>query len=73
MVNSVNNVKLSLYPTQHLNDTKTYSLITFNPSTSYKIDVRATGRYMNLKVQMDGTTNPELGKLQFDVRLTSKR
>ena len=72
-VSSVNNVKIALYPTHRLNDTKTYTLITFNPTSDYKIDLRSTGRYMNLKVQMDGTTNPKLGKLQFDVRLTGER
>ena len=72
-VSSVNNVKIALYPTQNLSDTKTYTLTTFNPSTAYKVDLRATGRYMNLKVQMDGTTNPKLGKLQFDLRLAGKR
>ena len=46
---------------------------TFNPTTGYKLDVRTTGRYMNLKVQMDGSTNPKLGKLQFDIKLAGKR
>lgn len=72
-VNSVGNAKISLVGTQHLNDTKTYSLSTFNPTSTFKVDLRATGRYMNLKVQMDGDTNPKLGKLQFDVRLAGKR
>jgi len=72
-VNSVNNVKIALTATQHLSDTKTYTYTTFNPASAYKVDLRTTGRYMNLKVQMDGTTNPQLGKLQFDVRLTGKR
>jgi len=72
-VNSVNNVKLSVIGTQHLKDTKTYSLSTFDPTSAHKVDLRVSGRYMNLKVQMDGATNPKLGKLQFDVRLTGKR
>ena len=72
-VSSVANAKLALYATQQIGDTKTYTLSTFNPSSAYKVDLRATGRFMNLKVQMDGATNPKLGKLQFDVRLTGKR
>lgn len=72
-INSVNNVRLSLVATNNLSASKTYSYQTFNPSSSNKIDLRTTGRFMNLKVIMDGTTNPKLGKLQFDVRLTSKR
>jgi hypothetical protein len=72
-VSSVANAKLALYATQKLGDTKTYTMSTFNPSSAYKVDLRATGRFMNLKVQMDGATNPKLGKLQFDIKLAGKR
>jgi len=72
-LDSVDSVKVGLIATQRLTDTKTYTLQTFNPSTSHKLDVRTTGRYMNLKVQMNGNTNPQLGKLQFDVKLAGKR
>jgi hypothetical protein len=72
-LDSVNNVKVGLSATQQLNDTKTYTMQTFTPATAYKLDVRTTGRYMNLKVQMDGSTNPQLGKLQFDIKLAGKR
>ena len=72
-LDSVNNVKVGLAATQHLTDTKTYTMQTFTPATAYKLDVRTTGRYMNLKVQMDGSANPQLGKLQFDIKLAGKR
>ena len=72
-VSSVADVKIALVGTQNLSDTKTYAFTTYNPASAYKIDVRTTGRYMNLKVQMDGATNPQLGKLQFDVRLLGQR
>lgn len=72
-LDSVNNVKVGLTATQHLTDTKTYTMQTFTPATAYKLDVRTTGRYMNLKVQMDGAANPQLGKLQFDIKLAGKR
>jgi len=72
-VSSVANVKIGLIGTQNLSDTKTYTLTTYDPASAYKVDVRTTGRYMNLKIQMDGATNPQLGKLQFDVRLLGQR
>jgi len=72
-VNSKGSVKLALVGTQNLSDTKTYSDVTFTPSTDYKIDVRESGRYMNLRVKMNGTTNPELTKLQFDLRIAGVR
>jgi len=72
-LDSVANVKVGLAATQHLTDAKSYTLQTFNPTTGYKLDVRTTGRYMNLKVQMDGSTNPKLGKMQFDIKLAGKR
>ena len=72
-VSSVADVKIALVGTQNLSDTKTYAFTTYTPASAYKIDVRTTGRYMNLKVQMDGATNPQLGKLQFDVRLLGQR
>ena len=70
---SADSVKVGLDATQHLTDAKTYPLKTFNPANSHKLDVRTTGRYMNLKVQMDGNKNPKLGKMQFDVKLAGKR
>jgi len=72
-VNSVGNVKISLVATQHLSDSKTYSYTTFDPSTAYKVDTRATGRYMNIKVAMDGSINPKLGKMQFQIKTTGRR
>jgi hypothetical protein len=39
----------------------------------HKIDVRTAGRYMNLRVTMDGSINPELTKLQFDLKLMGVR
>ena len=72
-LDSVGSVKVGLTATQNLNDAKTYNLLTFNPSNSYKIDFRATGRYMNIRVQMDGATNPMLGKMQFDIKKAGRR
>jgi len=65
--------KIGLSATNHLTDSKTYTLKIFDPSNSYKSDFRVTGRYINLKVQMDGDKNPSLGKLQFDIKLAGKR
>lgn len=72
-LDSIGNVKVALTATQQLTESKSYTFQTFNPATSYKLDVRTTGRYMNIKVQMDGNTNPQLGKLQFEIKPAGKR
>ena len=72
-LDSVNDVKVALTATQHLTDTKVYNFQTFTPATAHKLDVRTTGRYMNIKVQMSGSANPQLGKLQFDIKQAGKR
>ena len=72
-LDSIGSVKIGLTATQNLNDTKTYNLSSFDPSTSYKLDYRVSGRYMNIKVQMNGSINPMLGKMQFDIKPAGKR
>ena len=72
-VNSKGSVKVALTGTQHLSDSKTYTDVTFNPATDHKVDLRTSGRYMNLRVSMNGTTNPELSKLQFKVKAMGVR
>ena len=64
---------LALTGTRFLNDSKTYTDLAFNPATQYKVDTRTSGRYMNLRVTMDGATNPELTKLQFDIKVIGVR
>jgi hypothetical protein len=46
---------------------------TFIPATGYKLDIRQAGRYFNLRVKMDDTTNPQLTTLQFNIRTPSGR
>ena len=72
-VNAVGGCLLALTGTQNLSDTASYTNITFNPDTDHKVDVRTSGRYMNLKVTMNGTTNPQLSKLQFGIKLMGVR
>jgi hypothetical protein len=72
-LDAVQSMKIALTATQSLTDAKVYTLKTFDPSNTYKVDFRTTGRYMNIKVQMDGSKNPQMGKLQFDVKLAGKR
>jgi hypothetical protein len=72
-VNAVGSCLLALTGTQNLSDSKTYTNVTFNPATGHKVDMRTSGRYMNLKVTMNGTTNPQLTKLQFDLKLMGVR
>jgi len=72
-VNSIGSCLLALTGTQNLSDSKSYTNVTFNPVTDHKVDVRTSGRYMNLKVTMNGTTNPELTKLQFDFKMMGVR
>jgi len=72
-LDSVGNVKMSIVGTFKLNDTKTYTLSEFNPTTDHKLDFRTTGRYINLKVQMKDAVNPKLGKLQFNFKTSGRR
>jgi len=72
-VNAVGSCLLALTGTQNLSDSKSYTNVTFNPATDHKVDVRTSGRYMNLKVTMNGATNPELSKLQFDIKMMGVR
>jgi len=72
-VSSVGSVKLALTGTQHLSDSKTYTDVSFNPATDHKVDLRTSGRYMNLRVTMNGTTNPKLSKLQFKIKAMGVR
>jgi hypothetical protein len=72
-VNAKGSVNLAVVGTNNLNDSKIYSDVTFDPATTHKVDVRTSGRYMNLRVTMNGDTNPELTKLQFDLKLMGVR
>ena len=72
-VNAVGGCLLALTGTQNLSDTASYTNVTFNPDTDHKVDVRTSGRYMNLKVTMNGTTNPQLSKLQFGIKMMGVR
>jgi hypothetical protein len=65
--------KLAITGTKHLSDTASYTNVDFNPATTHKVDVRTSGRFMNLKVTMNGTTNPELSNLQFDIKVIGVR
>jgi hypothetical protein len=72
-VNAKGTCLIALTGTQNLSDSKSYTNVTFNPASNYKVDTRTSGRYMNLKVTMSGATNPELTKLQFDVNMLGVR
>jgi len=45
----------------------------YDPSGSHKVDVRQSGRYINVRVTMSGTTNPKLTSIQFSLKPTSRR
>lgn len=73
LVNAKGACKLAIVGTKYLSDSKSYTNIDFNPATQYKVDTRTSGRFMNLKVTMNGSTNPELTKLQFDIKIIGVR
>ena len=64
---------LAITGTKYLSDTASYTNVAFDPASAHKVDVRTSGRFMNLKVTMNGTTNPELTKLQFDIKVIGAR
>ena len=73
LVNAKGACNLAITGTKFLGDSKSFTNIAFDPATQYKVDTRVSGRYMNLKVTMNGTTNPELTKLQFDIKVIGVR
>lgn len=46
---------------------------TFDPASAHKVNVRESGRFMNLRVTMNGTNNPKLTTLQFGIKGQGKR
>ena len=64
---------LAITGTKYLGDTASYTNVAFDPASSHKVDVRTSGRFMNLKVTMNGATNPELTNLQFDIKILGVR
>jgi hypothetical protein len=45
----------------------------FDPTTAHKLDIRESGRYVSLKVSMNGTNNPKLTTLQFTLKGAGSR
>ncbi len=72
-INSDDSLKIALTPTSTMGATKVYTNKSFDPATHNKVDVRATGRYLNIKVTMDGSTNPKLTTMQFEMRKSGRR
>lgn len=75
-INCEGKIKVSVVGSFSITGTNTYTYTDFDPATSYKIDTRTQGRYLNIKVQMvtDGTpVNPKLTTMRFNMKPTSKR
>lgn len=66
-------VLIAVDGTGNIGDTSSYTNQTFTPSTDYKVDKRVSGRYMNVRVTMSGTTNPKLTTISFDLRGVGRR
>ena len=45
----------------------------FDPSKDFKVDARTSGRYLSMRVTMDGDVNPKLTTMQFDFKMRGKR
>ena len=74
IINSEENVKIAFDGTYFIKDTKDYSdEYTYDASDDFKIDVRANGKYFSMKVTMDGSTNPKLTTMAFNVRIAGER
>lgn len=70
---SEGNLKIAVSGVFNTLEVPTYSDSSFNPSTDFKVDTRAQGRYLSMRVSMDGVNNPKLTTMQFDFRPTGKR
>lgn len=71
--NSEDTVLISLDGTTNIGDTASYTNQTFTPSTDYKLDKRVSGRYLNVRVTMNGTVNPKLTTISFKLKGTGRR
>ena len=73
-INSGANVKVAITGTNNITASKTYTdLPTFNPADNYKLDCRVSGRYMNIRVTMDGGLSPMLTTMIFKMRMNGRR
>lgn len=73
-IKAEDNLKVAIDPKIHLGEVKTYTdLPTFNPTLTNKVDVRASGRYLNIRVTMDGDKNPKMTTIQYRIRKSGIR
>ena len=60
-------VKIGLTSTDNIGDSSSITTKDFNPANDYKLSFRETGRYFDMKIEMNGTTNPEITGMEFNV------
>jgi len=60
-------VKIGLTSTDNIGDSSSITTKAFNPANDYKLSFRETGRYFDMKIEMNGTTNPEITGMEFNV------
>ena len=74
LINASEDLKIALIGAYFLKETKDYSdERTFNTAGDYKLDVRTNGRYLSMRVTMDGVKNPKLTTIAFNIRIAGKR
>jgi len=66
-------VKIGLTSTDNIGDSASVTTKDFNPANDYKLSFRETGRYFDMKIEMNSTTNPEVTAMEFDVIPRGKR
>lgn len=70
-------LQISMQGTTHPESSDTlfsgWSYKTFNPLTQFKTDFRVSGRFLNIRVQMNSTDNPKLTTMRFKVRPSGRR
>jgi len=66
-------VKVGLTSTDNIGDSASVTTKDFNPANDHKLSFRETGRYFDMKVEMNSTTNPEVTAMEFDVNPRGKR
>ena len=66
-------LKIAVMGSFNITDTISYISLGFDPATQYKVDGRTTGRYLNIKMTMDGAINPKLTTIRFNMKPKSAR
>lgn len=66
-------MQAGMISTDKLGTSATITMKSFDPSSDHKIDLRETGRYFDLKLQVPSTTDVNITGAEFEIKARGKR